>query len=409
MTTTDSTSGPDHSQPPPGRRSGRPLYRSRDDRVVAGVAAGVGYWLDVDPVLIRVLLAVLTLFGGVGLLLYAIGWLFIPEVDDSASIAEGWLAGRRPLRPTGLTLVGVVAAAVVLGIVLVQHVHAIAILAAVAVVAALATRAGHRPAYGGPPGGARFSAGSPVAPTAPGAPGAPVAEHPTIPLGDPLEHPTVPVGEPGAWAASEPRRTSYRPAVRQRRRSTSRLVLGAAVLAAGFALLVDHATGVHLTVTQLLAIPLAVLGAALAVTAVLGRSWLAIVAGVGLTAAVLAGVALHGHFGSGREVTWAPTSADLAARYHLDVGKARLDLRHADLPGRHVRADVGVGELVVVVPPGTPVRVRGNAGIGALDLFGDHDGGFGARHTFTEDGYTDQTGGELDLHVGVGHVEVTHG
>jgi phage shock protein PspC (stress-responsive transcriptional regulator) len=384
--------------------------------VIAGVAAGVGYWLDVDPVLIRVLLAVLTLFGGVGLLLYAIGWLFIPEVDSAASVAEGWLADRRPLRPTGLALVGVVAAAIVLGIVLVQHVNAIAVLAAVAVLAALATRAGGRPAYGGPTGGARFSTASPVTPNAPGASDGDAAtattvadEQPTVPLDDPTVRVGAGAGEPSRRATSQPWRAPYRSPARQRRRSTSRLVLGAAAFAAGLALLVDHATGADLTVTQLLAIPLAVLGAALAAGAVVGRSWLAIVAGVGLTAAVLTGVALHGHFGSDRDVTWAPTSAGLAAHYHLDVGTARLDLRHADLPGRHVRADVGAGELVVVVPPGTPVRVRADAGIGALDLFGDHDSGFGTRHTVVEDGYTDKTGGELDLHVGVGHVEVTHG
>ena len=60
--------------PPP-----RPLLRSRDDRVVAGVAGGLGRWLDVDPVIFRVTFAVLTLFGGIGVIGYLIGYLFIPD------------------------------------------------------------------------------------------------------------------------------------------------------------------------------------------------------------------------------------------------------------------------------------------------------------------------------------------
>ncbi|HLZ36930.1 MAG TPA: PspC domain-containing protein [Mycobacteriales bacterium] len=43
------------------------LTRSRDDRVVAGVCGGVGRYLGVDPVLFRVLLPVLAVFGGSGI------------------------------------------------------------------------------------------------------------------------------------------------------------------------------------------------------------------------------------------------------------------------------------------------------------------------------------------------------
>jgi phage shock protein C len=55
------------------------LYRSRDDRVIAGVCGGLGKHLDVDPVLIRVAAIVLVFAGGAGLLLYVIGWIAIPE------------------------------------------------------------------------------------------------------------------------------------------------------------------------------------------------------------------------------------------------------------------------------------------------------------------------------------------
>jgi len=56
----------------------RRIYRSRDDRILGGVAGGFGKYLGVDPVLIRLALVAL-LFAGVGLLLYIVAWIIIPE------------------------------------------------------------------------------------------------------------------------------------------------------------------------------------------------------------------------------------------------------------------------------------------------------------------------------------------
>ena len=55
------------------------LYRSRTDRVLFGVAGGMADWLDVDPSVVRLVWAILVLFGGAGLLLYIIAALVIPE------------------------------------------------------------------------------------------------------------------------------------------------------------------------------------------------------------------------------------------------------------------------------------------------------------------------------------------
>src|SRR4051812_572110 len=55
------------------------LRRSTSNRYVAGVAGGLGRHFDIDPTIIRVLLVVLTFFGGAGLLIYAACWLFVPE------------------------------------------------------------------------------------------------------------------------------------------------------------------------------------------------------------------------------------------------------------------------------------------------------------------------------------------
>ena len=55
------------------------LRRSGTDRYIAGVAGGLGRHFDIDPTVIRVVLVVLTFFGGAGILLYGVIWLFVPE------------------------------------------------------------------------------------------------------------------------------------------------------------------------------------------------------------------------------------------------------------------------------------------------------------------------------------------
>jgi phage shock protein PspC (stress-responsive transcriptional regulator) len=55
------------------------LYRSREDRVLFGVAGGMADWLDQDPAVIRLLWALFVVFGGVGLVVYIIAAIVIPE------------------------------------------------------------------------------------------------------------------------------------------------------------------------------------------------------------------------------------------------------------------------------------------------------------------------------------------
>ncbi|KYH36576.1 MAG: hypothetical protein AYL29_012500 [Candidatus Bathyarchaeota archaeon B24] len=57
----------------------RRLYRSRRNRVIAGVCGGIGEYLNVDPVIIRLLWVAMIFIWGAGLLLYIIAALIIPE------------------------------------------------------------------------------------------------------------------------------------------------------------------------------------------------------------------------------------------------------------------------------------------------------------------------------------------
>lgn len=55
------------------------LYRSRQDRMLAGVCGGLGEYFDIDSSLVRLGLVLLIVFGGTGFLAYIIAWIIIPE------------------------------------------------------------------------------------------------------------------------------------------------------------------------------------------------------------------------------------------------------------------------------------------------------------------------------------------
>ncbi len=56
------------------------LSRPREDRKIAGVCSGIARYLAVDPVLVRILMVVLTVWPpGVGLLVYIVCWIVMPN------------------------------------------------------------------------------------------------------------------------------------------------------------------------------------------------------------------------------------------------------------------------------------------------------------------------------------------
>ena len=55
------------------------LYRSSDDRMIAGVCAGLAEYMNVDPVLVRLAMVLFTLAGGSGIIIYVIAWIIMPE------------------------------------------------------------------------------------------------------------------------------------------------------------------------------------------------------------------------------------------------------------------------------------------------------------------------------------------
>ena len=58
------------------------LRRSSSNKVIAGVCGGIGAYFGLDPVVVRILLVLFTLFGGAGVLVYLVCWLCMPPDTD---------------------------------------------------------------------------------------------------------------------------------------------------------------------------------------------------------------------------------------------------------------------------------------------------------------------------------------
>jgi phage shock protein PspC (stress-responsive transcriptional regulator) len=82
------------------------IYRGRD-RWVGGVASGIAHRLGVDPLIIRGVLIVLTVFAGIGVLAYGIAWALLPEPDGRIHVQEA-AAGRWTAGMTGALITSVI-------------------------------------------------------------------------------------------------------------------------------------------------------------------------------------------------------------------------------------------------------------------------------------------------------------
>ena len=363
---------PPPAPPPPDPRR---LVRDPDDKVLAGVCAGFGRYTDTDPVLWRVSVAVLTLFGGAGLALDALGRLLLPKVGEPPSVAERVL--RRP--GSGVTTGGVVLA-VVVAVVLFAVLDDGPGLGALAVIGGLAFLVSRERRDAMPP---------PVA-------GPPLAD-------DGLGGPPL---QSVAWDSPRPPRPP------RERSPLGLLTLSAAAVLAG-ALLVLRAAGVDgITAPRVLAAALLVVGAGLLVGTWRGRARWLIAPGVVLALALGATAAVGDTLEDGvGERTWG--AAD-GSSYALGVGEGVLDLRTLrGGDGAQVRAEVGVGQLTVLVPEDLVVRINGDVDFGQLttvELDGDRRDFAGDEPDEVSATFVVGTSGavtaDIDLEVGMGLIEV---
>lgn len=66
------------------------LYRSRENRVIAGVCGGLAEWLGWDPTVVRVLYVLLSVLSGAfpGILVYILLWVVMPERPEARAAGE---------------------------------------------------------------------------------------------------------------------------------------------------------------------------------------------------------------------------------------------------------------------------------------------------------------------------------
>ncbi len=62
------------------------LYRSRSNRMLGGVCAGIGEFFDIDPTLVRLFFVFAFLLGGHGILVYLVLWLVVPEESAGQAV-----------------------------------------------------------------------------------------------------------------------------------------------------------------------------------------------------------------------------------------------------------------------------------------------------------------------------------
>lgn len=84
------------------------LRRSANDKMIAGVAGGIGRYLGIDSVIVRVIFLVLLIAGGSGFLIYLIGWIAMPmeQPDDNVGPATGHASSATLLIGGALIVVG---------------------------------------------------------------------------------------------------------------------------------------------------------------------------------------------------------------------------------------------------------------------------------------------------------------
>ena len=437
------------TQPPQARR----LYRLRNDRVVAGVASGLGAHLDVDPIWVRLAFVVLVFFAGLGVLLYIAAWVAMPEIDGLPPGSSGGAPRAHGSGPDGRIIVGAVfliAAVVVLagsfnffdsGLIWGAALIGIGLLFLLGDSWPAGHPAGHSAAAADsvPGSGPGFAAAMPGAGGMPPAPSA-AAPGPE-PSGSgssssPARLASTGYTAPAYSSYTAPAYSSYTPYTPGSyathvppayagpafgaawsgpisppgRAPLGTIGFGGVVLALGVALLLQSVGVIHLTVAMGFGIVFAVLGLTLVVGARFGRSGGLVALGICLlpfaAAALLVPEPLTG--GVGNLGYTPPTVSALQPAYRLTAGQLTVDLSQVDLGGRSVSVTTSVafGHLVVVVPADTTVDLTSKVGAGEANLLGRIDSGVQFSTRFdTSTGV--EPSGTLALNVSVGCGQLT--
>ncbi|MFJ9868495.1 PspC domain-containing protein [Streptomyces sp. NPDC101165] len=410
--------------------------RDRRHKMIAGVCAGLGRQTDMDPVIFRITLAVLSATGGIGLIFYGFAWLLVPYDGDEENEVRRLLTGR----VDGQALAAVLFALVGCGIFLTMLKNG-GVLTFAVVLSLLLAGAGYwsrrRGAADPDPLAAQAAADAPPEAQAPPV----VTTYPSW-WRDPIVKDGTHVGGTGyLWGPGDardltssvdvgiatpwPHSGSTPPRTAPPRPRGPRWIGGwiflLALLAGGVGtgLTWDtHPLGTSLQAG--LACALVVFGLGITLSAFLGRTGAGSVFLAIVTAALLAGATalpkdITTHW---RQTSWKPTAtADVRSAYSLGTGVGTLDLtRVHPAKGQTVATDaeVGAGQLKVIVPADAAVRMSIDVGVGDIRLPGENgkdvDVQPGRHRTVTLSPVRGSKAAgtlRLDLRVGVGELEVS--
>lgn len=372
-------------------RTGAPprlLRRRTSDRVLGGVAGGLGDYFNVDPLLIRIAFVGLMIFGGAGLVLYLVAWLLMPAEGQDMSSAEALL------RRIGLTPQRVAWIAVVIFALFIFSTFPIGgpldgsgnlyigplpgmdplVFWAVGVIVVgylLIRRRETAPATAGV---AAAPAAEPAVSTITAQPAAPVVKAPPRPR------------SPLAW-----------------------YVVAVLLLAIGLLALVSQVAEVAVSPGQFFGVALAVLGIGLVVGAWWGRARILILLSLLLlplaVAATFITAPLEGGVGVPR---FTPANTlELREEYRLMGGTLTLDLTDLRIGAQpvHIAASVAIGQLVIILPHNASVDLRARVGAGQVTFFDTYDAGTSLDDRYVRH-YVDGPTYVLDLQGGIGDVLV---
>lgn len=378
------------------------------DRKVAGVAGGIARYLDIDPIIVRVLLVVLTFFGGSSLIVYLAGWVLLPEEGTDA----------RPLgfddrsRSVTLMIAGGVAALAAFadgvggefGFPFPAVVVGLGCLMAIAFWQ-------HQRSERQPGAAAPYSAPPPYGerPTAYAAPAGPLPADAYATRT--ASYAARPAARAPAWTPPPPppRR------VDERKRGPILFLATLALMAVALGSLgVIDLAGTSVAAAAYPATALVVVGAMLLLGAFWGRAGGLIAIGL-MILPVLVGTAIVDRWDGSQDVTYRPMSAsEVQGSYEIQDGRLVLDLtdvRDLEALDGRIDLDARFGEIKVLVPQDVRVEVTAEVtGGGEIDLFDTSTGGFGISDA------QDSPGGragdpelDLDLRVNFGQITVQQG
>jgi phage shock protein PspC (stress-responsive transcriptional regulator) len=358
--TPDGPAQPPAAPPPGGSGWGTPgappklLRRSRTDRMGVGVCGGLGAYFGVDPVIFRVVLAVLAVFGGAGILLYLLLWLAIPEEGTSnAALDRGIAELRRRHIPFGVAAAVVIILVWVVGFSWWTPHSLIPALIVGAIVLVLLSRR--------------------ESPARPSQVVNPPAGPPTVNEPWPSRTPETPgsSSQLREWIAESRLRSRQR---RERSFPVRIATLAALLVMIGILGLIDLVHGVPLALYFWLGGAILVLG--LLVGIALRRTpWSLTV----LFVPIVAGLVAFGtsptslHDGWGKR-TYKPASvSSMHDSYKLAFGQTTVDLRQISTvdQAKRVKFQVGAGELKLLIPRSLPVVVHSDVHIGAVTENGE--------------------------------------